>query len=80
MEVIAILLGALLAAVLHQPEKPQEEKKEEKPPEKPEVKMFPLREEIYTNEQGQTVKRIEYITPVVNQYPVAWTEPNNQRK
>jgi hypothetical protein len=76
MELFVILLGVLLAAILHKPEKP----KDEKLPKKPEVKMFPLREEVYTNEHGQTIKRTEYITPVINNYPAAWTEPNNQRE
>jgi hypothetical protein len=75
MELFVILLGVLLAAILHKPEKPKDEK-----PKKPEVKMFPLREEVYTNEHGQTIKRTEYITPTINNYPAAWTEPNNQRE
>lgn len=78
MEVIFLLiLGAALAAALHkEPEKPEPEKK---PPEKPEVKPFQIERIIRTSKDG-TEEYIHEITPVVNQYPVAWTESNNHRK
>jgi hypothetical protein len=77
MEVIFLLVvGALLAATLHK-EPPKKEKP--KPPPKPEVKPFQIEKITRTTKDGEEVY-IKEVTPVVNQYPVAWTEPNNHRK
>lgn len=77
MEVLFVLLvGALLAATLHK-EPPKKDKP--KPPPKPEVKSFQIEKITRTNKDGKE-EYIREVTPVVNEYPVAWTEPYNQRK
>ncbi|MGB3532995.1 MAG: hypothetical protein WBA13_05705 [Microcoleaceae cyanobacterium] len=79
MEVLILLIaGALLAAVSHKEPKPPEPKK--KPPEKPEVKSFQVEKITRTTSDGKEEVYIREITPVVNEYPVAWTESFNQRK
>jgi hypothetical protein len=78
MEVIFLLIiGALLAAALHKEPEPPKDKP--KPPPKPEVKPFQIERIIRTTKDG-TEEYIREVTPVVNEYPVAWTEPNNHRK
>jgi hypothetical protein len=79
MEVIFLLLvGALLAATLHQEAEPPKPEKKEDPPPKPEVKPFQIERIVRTTKDG-TEEYIREVTPVVNDYPVAWTEPYNQR-
>ncbi len=78
MEVIFLLIvGALLAAALHKEPAPPDPPKA--PPPKPEVKSFQIEKIIRTTPDG-TEEYIREVTPVVNNYPVAWTESYNHRK
>ena len=82
MEVIVLLIaGAWLASKLHKEEpKEEEEKKKEDPPPKPEVKAFQAERIIRKKTPEGEEEYIREVTPVVHNYPVAWTESYNHRK
>ena len=72
-EVLVVLIAGAWIASLLPPDKPKD------PPKKPKVRMFPS-EKIVRKKPSGDEEEIRYVTPVVHNYPVAWTESNNHRE